>query len=128
MRQIRNAITPILEKKREEKIIGASLEAKVSIFTDHTQVAEIIRKNIDKKELPRVFVVSQVEWMEPSNTMAETTSFTEMVWNGPVSLKILVERAEGSKCMRCWNYSSVVGTQAEHPGLCGKCLEALRES
>jgi isoleucyl-tRNA synthetase len=40
--------------------------------------------------------------------------------------RISVERAQGIKCERCWNYRSAVGTFPEHPTLCDRCVEAIR--
>ena len=38
-----------------------------------------------------------------------------------------VTRAEGSKCQRCWNYSTKVGQDAEHPSLCERCSPVIRD-
>ena len=123
IRNLRNAVTPVLELKREQKLIGAGLEAKVRLFTAHPEAAAAIKKHL--AELPRVFVVSQVEWMDEVPEDAVATQYQTKFLDGAIALKVWVGRAEGNKCVRCWNYSKIVGTHAEHPGLCGKCLEAL---
>jgi len=38
---------------------------------------------------------------------------------------ITVSKAEGAKCDRCWNIRQDVGLQAQHPTLCGRCVEAV---
>lgn len=38
-----------------------------------------------------------------------------------------VTRAEGNKCQRCWNYSTLVGSDAEHPALCERCSPVIRD-
>lgn len=38
----------------------------------------------------------------------------EKLWVG-------VTQADGSKCDRCWNYSTAVGTLEGHPCLCERC-------
>lgn len=38
-----------------------------------------------------------------------------------------VTRAEGTKCQRCWNYSTAVGNDAEHPALCERCAPVIRD-
>ncbi len=123
-RHLRDAVNAVLEKKRAEKIIGSGLEAKVRIYYSHKEAAEMIRKNIH--ELPRVFVVSQVELVEAAPADAEAVVYRSVRWKTEIPVSLWVGRADGSKCVRCWNYSSVVGTDAGDPGLCGKCLEALR--
>ena len=38
-----------------------------------------------------------------------------------------VTRADGAKCQRCWNYSSHVGQDSEHPTLCERCSPVIRD-
>jgi len=69
--------------------------------------------------LPYLFIVSQVE-------------LKDMVGRGKYyaqldSLKILVQRADGKKCERCWNYSLDVGQDKEFETACGRCSATLRE-
>jgi isoleucyl-tRNA synthetase len=40
-------------------------------------------------------------------------------------LKVLVEKAPGEKCERCWCYSEALGSNAEHPTICPKCTAAV---
>jgi isoleucyl-tRNA synthetase len=54
--------------------------------------------------------------VEPDKYYAETDS-----------LKILVLRADGKKCERCWNYSLDVGQDADFDTACGRCTPTLRE-
>jgi len=42
-------------------------------------------------------------------------------------LAVVVERARGGKCQRCWQYQASVGKDSEHPGLCARCRRALGE-
>ena len=42
-------------------------------------------------------------------------------------LAVKIERADGKKCERCWNYSSHVGENARYPTVCERCSEALEE-
>ena len=51
-------------------------------------------------DLPALFIVSQVELERAAGN--ELKAFT-------------VERAEGTKCERCWKYTLDVGTNAEFP-------------
>ena len=45
----------------------------------------------------------------------------------PDGLEIEVQRAEGAKCERCWNYSLAVGTFTDYPTVCERCFAALGE-
>jgi len=42
-------------------------------------------------------------------------------------LKIEVLPAEGKKCERCWNYSTLVGADLEFPTVCERCSGWLPE-
>ena len=42
-------------------------------------------------------------------------------------LQIKIDRALGTKCERCWNYSTHVGESADYPTLCERCVAALDE-
>ncbi|HXV28506.1 MAG TPA: class I tRNA ligase family protein, partial [bacterium] len=124
IRTVRDAVTPFLEKKREKKIIGSSLDAKVYLKAEHPDIERILKSYL--KELARIFIVSQAEWMDTARENTEETVAVFDLFRGGIRILVSVEKADGVKCVRCWNYSSVVGTDGEHPGLCGKCLEALK--
>jgi len=40
--------------------------------------------------------------------------------------KVLAEVSNHGKCVRCWHYSASVGTDAEDPELCGRCIDNVR--
>jgi isoleucyl-tRNA synthetase len=42
-------------------------------------------------------------------------------------LTIKIDRADGAKCERCWNYSTHVGENVRYPKVCERCTEALAE-
>ena len=44
----------------------------------------------------------------------------------PESLNVLVTKAAGQKCERCWHWEMDVGAAAAHPTLCGRCVEAVK--
>ena len=74
--------------------------------------------NVD--ELRYLFLASQVELVDSPEAIQNTeyNSQSEMIQVGVV-------KAEGEKCDRCWNYSTYVGTDAEHSTLCDRCVSAL---
>ena len=122
IRSIRDCLTPLLEKKRNAGLIGSSLDAKIYLKTENPELARVISDNF--KELPRIFIVSQVFPLAASRAETEKISYSFQGINAEI--EAAVEKADGAKCVRCWNYSTAVGTHAGHPGLCAKCLEALR--
>jgi isoleucyl-tRNA synthetase len=41
------------------------------------------------------------------------------------SFEVTANKADGTKCVRCWVYSPLVGANKSHPEICPKCVEAL---
>ena len=104
----REAFNKVLEEKRNEKVIGKSLEAKILIHCN-SENAEKYQSISD--HLAEILIVSDVEVSADRND-----SETEFE----------VLRAEGEKCERCWTYSKTVGSDSEHPTLCERCCKAVR--
>lgn len=113
---VRNDVLKALEIARQEKTIGGGLEAKVRI-----EAAGEIARLLDRyRDLLRyLFIVSQVEVVD-LGAGADADG-------GSTALTVSVERATGSKCSRCWNYSERVGEDAEYSSVCERCSAALRE-
>ncbi|MEP7074804.1 MAG: isoleucine--tRNA ligase [Acidobacteriota bacterium] len=103
---IRDEVLKALEDARGAKVIGSSLDAKVILTVD----SETTRFLIDYyDQLRYLFIVSQVEVHEDDAT------------------KVEIQKADGTKCERCWNYSVRVGEFKEYPTVCERCFEALSE-
>jgi isoleucyl-tRNA synthetase len=114
--QVREEVLKALEPVRAAKTITSGLEARVTLAAN-TEMAALLRKYA--AYLPGLFIVSQVEIADGK---AEGTAAT-----GIEGLQIRVERAQGKKCERCWNYSTQVGESLDHPTLCERCVAALNE-
>jgi len=93
----------------EEKRIGSSLEARVRL-TANGDLYPLLHDYA--RELPGFFIVSEVA-----------------LENGAEGspLAVVVERAQGDKCERCWKYTPEVGEDPEFPTLCANCRAAVRE-
>ena len=107
--RVRESVQGALELSRGEKHIGSSLEARVVVQSTPALHAFLMEY---EQELPTLFIVSQVGLKEDRNLSS--------------NLLVLVSRADGKKCERCWNYREAVGKDAAHPTLCDRCLEAIR--
>jgi isoleucyl-tRNA synthetase len=101
--EVRAVVQGKLEEARRAKLIGAPLEAAVTVRAEGAQRALLEEAHA---ELPGLFIVSKV-------TLAD----------GPLSAE--VTKAAGVKCERCWIYRDDVGRDANHPTICGKCADAL---
>ncbi|HYK16876.1 MAG TPA: class I tRNA ligase family protein, partial [Bryobacteraceae bacterium] len=105
--EVRNEVLKALETARQNKFIGAPLEAFVRL---HAGAELFPRLEKYSSELPGLFIVSQVE-----------------LERGSEGLQVEVERARGQKCERCWKYTTDVGRNPEFPTICAACAEALAE-
>ena len=104
--------------RRREKMIGAPLEARVSLIATRDTF-----DLLSSADLSSLFIVSQVE-LESVDTVPADGMFLSEPAAG-FAVKNIV-KASGAKCERCWNYREAVGKDATHPTLCDRCLEAIR--
>jgi isoleucyl-tRNA synthetase len=42
-------------------------------------------------------------------------------------LMVFATKADGQKCERCWHWETDVGSNSEHPTICGRCVEAVKQ-
>ena len=111
---VREDAKKALELKRADKVIGASLEANVTVYTDD----KLDALNAIADELASVLIVSNVT-VSAGADKGEFKGDMEGV-------SFTVSKAEGEKCERCWSYSKTVGTDPEHPTLCRRCCCAVK--
>jgi isoleucyl-tRNA synthetase len=115
--KVRGEVLKALEVARnEKKLINSGLEAKVFLNADLELKAKLKQY---LPQLPGLFIVSQVELMS-----AGTGEFRSEVVPG---LEVSVQRADGKKCDRCWNYSIHVGENSRYPTVCERCSAAIAE-
>ncbi|HXC50890.1 MAG TPA: isoleucine--tRNA ligase [Candidatus Limnocylindrales bacterium] len=100
--EIRGVVTKALEERRREGSLGQSLEARVQLAASAADAR--VLESIGNRALCEMFIVSQVG-----------------VEAGNGDLRVDVDKALGSKCGRCWNYSEAVGTFPDHSDLCERC-------
>jgi isoleucyl-tRNA synthetase len=112
---VREEVLKALETARRERFIGHPLEAKV-VLAAEGDWAKLLEEY--KSSLPMLFIVSQAVLADGSLPDAASTSTP--------GLRIAVQRAEGSKCERCWNYSTQVGKDLDFPTLCHRCAPVVR--
>ena len=104
--ELRDIVNKALEEARGQKLIGKSLEAKVTLNCgrDWYDFAKSV-----ENDLVSAFIVSAVD--------VEKSEFD--------GVNVKVEVAPGEKCERCWTHSDTVGKCAEHPTLCARCAEIV---
>jgi isoleucyl-tRNA synthetase len=108
---VRDAVLKKLEEERNNKLIGAGLQAQVEI-TAADPVYSLLRHYSD--QLRYLFIVSAVTLKQGSG-------------NGTGDVRVEVKKADGTKCERCWNYSIHVGEDKNYPTVCERCSAVLKE-
>ncbi|MBF0595134.1 MAG: isoleucine--tRNA ligase [Candidatus Omnitrophica bacterium] len=115
--EYRPVILKKLEEKRAEGVIGASLEARVIIQA--VSDADVQYLNSLAGELTTLLIISEVEVRK-----IDAAGKAGLIPGAFAS--IIVEKAAGAKCPRCWNYKKDIGLDADHPEICGRCARAVK--
>jgi isoleucyl-tRNA synthetase len=118
---IRSGAARLLEGMRAAGSIGASLQAEVVV---HADAATRARYAEVADELRFFFITSSLELADlaalPDPDGRTDVQGVELegaqVWVG-------AKPSDARKCIRCWHYRPDVGTHAEHPEICGRCIE-----
>src|SRR5438876_4111539 len=93
--KLRAVIGQALEKARQQKLIGNSLEARVILRCERKLI-----DGISRDELEEFFIVGELVLEEANEPSA------------------VVERTSFAKCARCWRHRETVGKSRTHPDLC----------
>lgn len=109
---VKTAVNKMLEAKRKEGLIGGSLEAEVTLYAD-AELHSVLAKLED--ELRFVFITSQAKLS--TRGQGEATEID--------GLQLSVAKSSDEKCERCWHLREDVGSIAEHPTICGRCVENI---
>ena len=104
---LRSSVLEELEKSKQAGAFKKPMEAKVSLELHKELYDRIVAY---EKQLPSIFIVSQVELTVVPDVEPET---------------VKVQAAEGEKCARCWLVLDSVGSNTDHPELCARCAEAI---
>jgi len=104
IREIRDAVNKDIEALRADGKVGSSLQAEVTLEVNADDHALLSSLGADTKF---VFITSAIKLVAAS------------------AYKTLVTASLKTKCERCWHYAEDVGSQAEHPTICGRCISNL---
>lgn len=139
---VRDAVNLTMDGARNGKLVGSPLEAAVTLHVPDAGLAQWLQ-GLDSSgngadELRYLLIVSSVGIADSANaaqaadvykcvdssssTSANGGAGGNTGGSGSMQVHVGVSRAAGSKCARCWNYSTHVGSaQPEHPELCERC-------
>jgi len=113
IQKIRGSVNKLLEASRNNKIIGSSLQAEVTLFAGDNLVSKL---KLLEDELRFVLLTSKasVKPLSEKTSDALHTDFDDLF------VEVTVSKAE--KCERCWHHSPDVGTISGHEKICGRCV------
>ncbi|ELI5719999.1 isoleucine--tRNA ligase [Vibrio fluvialis] len=113
IQKVRGAVNKLLENARNEKTIGGSLQAEVTLFASDELAAKI---NKLEDELRFVLLTSKAN-VKPLAEKSDAAQATDID-----GLFVQVNKTEAEKCDRCWHYTPDVGTIKGHETICGRCV------
>ena len=108
LKRVRKSVTAALEIKRNEKLIGSSLQAKAIIY-----IPSEIKKILSTLDLAEMCIVSGVEIKDIAEKTPSSMNFEEE------DIFVDISLAEGDKCQRCWTILPEVKDNQDH--LCSRC-------
>ncbi len=114
IRRTRRVVTAALEVQRQDKIIGASLEAAPVVHIEDPDVLATL-KTVPFDDMCITSAISLTADPAPPEAfrLPETPG-----------VGVVFEKADGEKCLRCWKILPDVGSHA-HTGTCQRCSDAL---
>jgi len=119
--RVREEVSKSIEAVRRDGRVGSSLAAEVELWLDGALRAALESLG---DELRFVLLTSgaRVDGLSEAPADAERIGLEE----GQMALR--VTPSEHSKCVRCWHYREDVGSDPEHPELCGRCVQNVAGS
>ena len=108
LKRVRKSVTSALEIKRNEKLIGSSLQAKAIIY-----IPSEIKQILSTLDLAEMCIVSGVEIKDIAEKTPSSMNFEEE------DIFVDISLAEGDKCQRCWTILPEVKDNQDH--LCSRC-------
>jgi isoleucyl-tRNA synthetase len=96
--RLRGVIGQAIERSRQEKLIGNTLEARVVLHSNSD-----VTQKVAQEELEEFFIVSDLTIHQAKEASASVT------------------KTPYAKCARCWRHRPTVGTSKAHPDLCDRC-------
>lgn len=113
MLTVRAEVNRVLESARKQEVIGATLQAEVTLYADDALASKLA---LLENELRFVLLTSKAQ-VAPLTAQSEEAQATELD-----GLKIAITPTENDKCERCWHYCDDVGTNSAHQDLCARCV------
>ncbi|MDR1777108.1 MAG: isoleucine--tRNA ligase [Desulfovibrio sp.] len=116
----RGVVTGAIEMLRRDGVVGHSLDTRITLFLSKDMTERVASVNTDFRAF---CIVSQLTTAPLAEAPANAFAVPEVE-----GVAVVAQKAQGDKCERCWIYSTRLGTDAERPGLCPRCVAAVKAS
>jgi len=113
VQDVKQAVNKAIENARRDKLIKGGLGAEVVLYVDDGQQTLLNRLG-DELRFVTITSAATLKSLGEAPAELEDTSVS--------GLKVQVLASEYGKCARCWHHQPDVGSHAEHPELCGRCV------
>ena len=113
--KVKTAVNKVLEAKRKDGVIGATLEAQVTLYCN----GELSQQLLSLGDELRFALITSTADVKSLDGAANAQS-TEID-----GLEIAVAKSASAKCGRCWHYSDDVGSHEDHEELCLRCVDNI---
>ncbi len=112
--EARSAVSQQLEGMRKAGDIGSSLDAEVTLYCDG-ELHDSLGKLGDEL---RFVLITSYAGLKPLAERGDDARDSELD-----GLAVAAVASQHPKCVRCWHHREDVGRHADHPELCGRCVE-----
>jgi len=115
--EVRQAVSKELERLRVAGGIGSGLDAEVDLYCGSELHADLARLG-DELRFVLITSYARIHKVEtpPDNGAHVTLDGGDELW-------VVAAPSDHAKCVRCWHHREDVGANAEHPELCGRCVD-----
>jgi isoleucyl-tRNA synthetase len=121
--QLKAAVAAEMEKLRVAGTVGGSLDAEVEVFAQDAFREKLMALG---EELRFLLIVSDAKVKRVSNAAGPPVGaikVAEIAKDGGVWVR--VQPSAAPKCERCWHHRPEVGSNADHPTLCARCVDNI---
>jgi isoleucyl-tRNA synthetase len=110
---VRIAVSKHLEQARKDGLIGSSLDAELDLYCE-PELADPLNRLGEELRFALITSAARVHPLEGRSPGARATEMEGLAVN--------VRRSGHAKCVRCWHHRADVGSDPQHPQLCGRCV------
>jgi isoleucyl-tRNA synthetase len=116
--KVREKALKFLEMARADKMIGNSLEAKVTIKSPEALLRFL--QTYPLSDLEDLMIVSRIELLPLDGDQDVPLE------SAGEKIEVIISNAAGNKCERCWKFSKTVGEERAANTICRRCAEVVK--